>query len=155
MTTEETDVKNYLRKELEYLAEVCGFPIGVMQNPANMQSQQGRADCDVIVNNVLYIHVEVKREGEDLSPAQQVLLHEGKYGFINTCVAGRSGVDTFIASLPGCLAQLYPAIMAGSLNTIKTLHERIDIYTQGREKRASAAARRPVRQSKKISGTLH
>lgn len=148
--TEETDVKNYLRKELKRLSDVLGIPITVLANPASTQSEQGRADCDIIINNVIYVHAEIKAEGKGLSLNQEIFFAEERFGFLQTCLSGKTEVDLFIGSLPQMLMQTIPHLQAEMIKTTAIIHEHHDQYLQDRSKRESAAAKRPQRQSKRV-----
>lgn len=150
MATEETEVKKYLRKELDRLAQILDMPIAVVQNPANMQSEQGRADCDIIINRVLYIHAEIKAEGKSLSLNQEVFFEQEQYGFLQVCIAGKVGVDEFIDGLPTLMVEVTPSISARLLQTTAITHAKHGQYIQNRTKRQGAAAKRPARQSSQL-----
>lgn len=148
--TPETDVKVYFRREVAKLEKHCGVPFTVIANPANAQTEIGRPDCDLIINNVLYIHIEFKAEGTDLSLAQEVFADEARYGQFHVCVVGRAGVDSFIERLADELAVGGPRVWFKILDTIGLINGNIDSYFKDKERYRRAVAKRPKRQSSQL-----
>ena len=147
MATEETETKQYLRREAAKLERLCGVPFAVIANPANTQSAIGRADCDLIINNVLYFHLEIKKEGEGLSLSQEVFFEEARYGQWQLCVAGKVGVDEFLARLVPQLRRLLPGYQAKMSATLDAIDDKFAEYLNVKRRYADAAAKRPKRQS--------
>lgn len=154
-TTEETEVKNYFREELERYAKVANLEWAVLPNSASSMTEIGRADTDVILDNVIYIHVEFKAADKALSLAQEVFFAEERYGAIQLTIAGKQQVDSFFANLPQTLAGIAPQITARIMVATSKVVTGHDKYLQNKQQRASAATKRPKRQSPGSNKNLH
>jgi len=146
MATPETDVKTYLRDELSRLSALMNMPITVLANPAGSMSVIGRDDVDLIFANVFYVHAEIKRDGAELDPAQEIY-HRDDNGYFNVVISGRGGVKHFIDTLPQLLAEGLPGYIENFKQVYKTLNANIYQYIQDRQRRESVAAKGPRRQS--------